>query len=172
VGICAFSGGNPHNTLSPIASKDGDEYTMDIILRNNITTEEYPDGVYHAHPEYFNIKKEGIGLIEAMGLFILPGRLKRQTAEIEKILTGEVKYNPVALEDANHDLHVHRFMIDALVKEAGGKVEGTVASALVTGYINRVCANILRCTAVFKDDDAGVNAFEKFTRSAGFEIKK
>jgi galactose-1-phosphate uridylyltransferase len=63
-------------------------------------------------------------------------------------------------------------MIDALVKEAGGKVEGTVASALVTGYINRVCANILRCTAVFKDDDAGVNAFEKFTRSAGFEIKK
>ena len=67
-----------HNSLSPVCRKVKNTYIIDMILRNNRTSEEYPDGIFHAHPEYHNIKKEGIGLIEAMGLFILPGRLKKQ----------------------------------------------------------------------------------------------
>lgn len=168
VGIFANTDGARHNTLSPIATKKGDEYTMDIILRNNLTTEEYPDGVYHAHPEYFNIKKEGIGLIEAMGLFILPGRLKRQTAEIEKILTGErtdEKYN-----NEGDDLYVHRHMISSLKEKAKGVASKDKATALVTDYINEVCAKILECTAVFKRNETGKKAFVKFVETCGFKF--
>jgi len=171
VGICAFSGGNPHNTLSPIATKNGDEYTVDVILRNNLTTDEYPDGVYHAHPEYFNIKKEGIGLIEAMGLFILPGRLKRQTAEIERILTGEVEYTIEQLNSPDFDLYVHRDMIATLKATAGGRVSREDANRLVTDYINNVCAKILECTAVFKRNKVGRAAFFRFAAHCGLSIK-
>ena len=87
--ILAFTGETPHNASSPIVRKAGEEYSIDLILRNNRTSEEYPDGIFHAHPEYHNIKKEGIGLIEAMGLFILPGRLKKQLAMIADILCGK-----------------------------------------------------------------------------------
>ena len=169
-GIYAETDGIQHNTLSPIASKDGEYYVMNIILRNNITSEEYPDGVFHAHPEYFNIKKEGIGLIEAMGLFILPGRLKRQTAEIEKILTGEVSLDEKALCEGD-DLYVHRDMICALKKEAGGKVDRESARSLVTNYINRVCASILDCTAVFKrNTKEGREGFLDFAKVCGLEV--
>jgi len=171
VNVYAFTDDTPHNTLSPIATKNGDEYTVDVILRNNLTTEEYPDGMFHAHPEYFNIKKEGIGLIEAMGLFILPGRLKRQTAEIEKILTGEVEYNPTELAKEDNDLYVHRNMIATLVEKANGKVTASQANALVTDYINNVCAKILECTAVFKHDEKGEKSFIAFADSCSFKIK-
>ena len=78
-----------------------------MILRNNITSSEYPDGVFHAHPEYHNIKKEGIGLIEAMGLFILPGRLKKQLYEIAEILCKKA-----VLEERLEGLLVHKNMIE------------------------------------------------------------
>ncbi len=168
--IYAFTDGVPHNTLSPIASKEGEEYVMNIILRNNLTTEEYPDGVFHAHPEFFNIKKEGIGLIEAMGLFILPGRLKRQTAEIEKILTGEVILDEKTLVEGD-DLYVHRDMISILKKKANGKVEKDIASSLVTAYINEVCAKILDCTAVFKKTKQGEKGFVDFALSCDLKTK-
>ena len=83
--IFSSTNGVRHNSLSPVARKTEKGYIIDIILRNNRTSKEYPEGIFHAHPEYHNIKKEGIGLIEAMGLFILPARLKRQLEEIAKI---------------------------------------------------------------------------------------
>lgn len=97
--ILAFTGDTPHNASSPIVRMVGNEYSVDLILRNNRTSERYPDGIFHAHPEYHNIKKEGIGLIEAMGLFILPGRLKKQLAMIADILCGREKYDEQALSD-------------------------------------------------------------------------
>ena len=145
---------------------------MDIILRNNITTEEYPDGVFHAHPEYFNIKKEGIGLIEAMGLFILPGRLKRQTAEIEKILTGESVYDYADLCNQDNDLYVHRDMIKGLKEKYPNAITSQQATDAVTDYINKVCAAILECTAVFKKTEEGNAAFVRFAESVGFELCK
>ena len=75
-----------HNAITPILRKEEGRYIFDIILRNNRTDERYPDGIFHAHPEHHNIKKEGIGLIEAMGLLILTGRIKKQLEEVENIL--------------------------------------------------------------------------------------
>lgn len=163
-GIYAETDGVKHNSLSPVCRKDGDNYIMDIILRNNITSEEFPDGVFHAHPEYHNIKKEGIGLIEAMGLFILPGRLKKQLAEIAEILCGKVKYDEAALGDKDNYLYVHRDMIKSLVNE-GLSDTFVKAEKRVIGRVNEVCKNILYNTAVFKKDEVGVKGFDEFLAS-------
>ena len=76
--VFAETDGEPHNTITPIARKKGDMYELDLTLRNNVTTEEHPLGVYHPHAEYHHIKKENIGLIEVMGLAVLPARLKEE----------------------------------------------------------------------------------------------
>ena len=82
--------GEPHNTITPIARKRDDLFELDLTLRNNITTEENPLGVYHPHAEYHHIKKENIGLIEVMGLAVLPARLKEELALLEEyILEGK-----------------------------------------------------------------------------------
>ncbi len=156
-----------HNAVTPIARKNGDKYIVELILRNNITTEQYPDGVYHVHPEFQNIKSESIGLIEAMGLFILPGRLDRQLAEVEKYLTREVVYNRQILAP---DMKIHADMIERLMKENPkcSKVEATLA---IKDEVNRVCEGILDNTAVFKKDEKGVEAFDKFLAFAGINIR-
>ena len=88
--IFSETNGVPHNTITPIARKRGDLFELDLVLRNNITTEEFPLGVYHPHPEYHHIKKENIGLIEVMGLAVLPARLQMEMAELERrILQNE-----------------------------------------------------------------------------------
>ena len=84
--IFAETNGEPHNTITPIARKNGDMYELDLVLRNNITTEEFPLGVYHPHQELHHIKKENIGLIEVMGLAVLPSRLKEELNLLEEYL--------------------------------------------------------------------------------------
>jgi len=162
--IFAETDGLPHNASAPVCRKSGKNYVFDIILRNNITNETYPDGVFHAHPEYHNIKKEGIGLIEAMGLFILPGRLKKQLADIADILCGNVKYDKDALAKEDNPLYVHRDMIEYLVAKGYSK-DFESASQRVTDRVNEVCKNILFNTAVFKDDAVGEKGFVKFLNS-------
>lgn len=152
-----------HNTLSPIARiLPGGKYCLEIILRNNRTDEQYPEGIFHAHPEYHNIKHEGIGLIEAMGLFILPGRLKREMQEIASCLTGEQAYDMQAFENSEHPLFVHRNAIQNLVQTYGTELSKEQAEKTVVSYINDVCKNILYNTAVFKKDEAGQAAFLRF----------
>ena len=165
VGILSHSGDTPHNTLSPIARRIGDRYVIDMILRNNRTDETYPDGIYHAHPEYHNIKKEGIGLIEAMGRFILPGRLKTQLADVADILAGKVAYDAAAIAKEEHPLSVHAEMIASLVAKHGTALSLTEAETVVRDHVNRVCAAILDNTAVFKRDEAGLAAFDRFLTS-------
>ena len=166
--ILSHTGDVPHSTLSPICRKEGDTYIFTMILRNNRTSEQYPEGIFHVHPEYLNIKSEGIGLIEAMGLFILPPRLKRQLSEIEDILCGKAKYDPASLENPANDLHIHAAMIQKLV--GGGKAKDkTEAEARVRGYVNKVCAGILDNTAVFKKDENGRKGFAKFMAALGLE---
>ena len=88
--VFAETDGEPHNTITPIARKAGDMFELDLTLRNNITTEENPLGVYHPHAEYHHIKKENIGLIEVMGLAVLPARLKEELELLEEyILEGK-----------------------------------------------------------------------------------
>lgn len=86
--ILAETNGTPHNTITPIARKRGDKYELDLVLRNNITTEIYPDGLYHPHPEHHHIKKENIGLIEVMGLAVLPARLKGEMEALGKAVVN------------------------------------------------------------------------------------
>ena len=141
---------------------------MDMILRNNLTSEEYPDGIFHAHPEYHNIKKEGIGLIEAMGLFILPGRLKKQLNMIAEILCGKEAYDETALSDSSNYLYAHRDMIKELYAKGVAK-DMDEANKRVTDKVNDVCRNILFNTAVFKQDEVGQKGFENFLNANGIK---
>ena len=88
--VYAETDGEPHNTITPIARRRGDAYELDLVLRNNITTEEHPLGVYHPHAKLHHIKKENIGLIEVMGLAVLPARLKDEMADLEQAI-GEIE---------------------------------------------------------------------------------
>ncbi len=171
-GIYAETDGVKHNSLSPVCRKIGKTYVIDMILRNNITSDEYPDGVFHAHPEYHNIKKEGIGLIEAMGLFILPGRLKTQLNMIAEILCGVAPYDEAALNDEKNYLYAHRNMIKELMAEELPKKDMATAEAKVTAKVNDICKNILFNTAVFKKDEEGFKGFVRFLKTAGIELKK
>lgn len=159
--ILSHTGQTRHNTVSPICRKVKNTYLFTLILRNNRTDEQFPDGIFHVHPEYQNIKSEGIGLIEAMGLFILPGRLKRQLDEIEDILCGKTEYDRAALEREDADLYVHRDMIASLLAEGKAK-DKKEAHVRVQDRVNKVCAAILDNTAVFKKDEIGQKGFLKF----------
>ena len=86
--IFAETDGEPHNTITPIARRRGEDYELDLVLRNNITTAEHPLGVYHPHAELHHIKKENIGLIEVMGLAVLPARLKEELSAVANALVS------------------------------------------------------------------------------------
>ena len=164
--IAETDDGVRHNSLAPVCRKVGKDYIFDLILRNNLTNEQYPDGIFHAHPEYHNIKKEGIGLIEAMGLFILPGRLKKQLAMIAEILCGKVEYKPEELENPENYLYAHRNMIKELMvfEKPKDQIE---AEQRVEQKVNEICKNILFNTAVFKSDMSGIQGFNRFLQSVG-----
>ncbi len=169
--ILPYTGETPHNAVSPILRKIGKKYSFTMILRNNRTDERYPDGIFHVHPEYQNIKSEGIGLIEAMGLFILPGRLKRQLEGIAEILCGQTPYDEKALADPQNFLYVHRNMIAKLLSE-GKAADKKQAYARCEEYVNKVCAAILDNTAVFKKDETGKAGFDRFMKELNLkEIK-
>ncbi|MBO5248620.1 MAG: UDP-glucose--hexose-1-phosphate uridylyltransferase [Clostridia bacterium] len=159
--IWSESEGEHHNSCSPVVRKTKDGYVIDLILRNNRVSEQYPDGIFHAHPEYHNIKKESIGLIEAMGLFILPARLNRQLfSEIVPYLCGK-EYRPEALAE---DMQVHTDMISLLLSRYGNRLSEADAREAVRQRVNEVCFEILRNTAVFPETPVGAAAFEAFVR--------
>ncbi len=161
LGIYAESEGEKHNSCSPIVYKTESGYVIDLILRNNQVSQEFPDGIFHAHPQYHNIKKESIGLIEAMGLFILPARLNRQLfTEAVQYLCGK-EYAPETLSD---DMKIHADMISLLLSRHGNRLSVDEAKEAIRQRINEVCFEILRNTAVFPEDAAGASAFESFVK--------
>lgn len=157
-----------HNAVSPIArfNEDG-EYSLDIILRNNRCDEAHPDGIFHVSPDLQNIKKEGIGLIEAMGVFILPGRLSKEAEGIKEFLLGKRQLKE--LSDPNHPLVHHTGMIAQLINDYGTNLSDEDAGQAIENYINKACEKILKCVAIFKDDDKGNKAFLQFMDSLGFK---
>lgn len=164
VEVIAKDENGQHNAITPLARKVDGKYIVELILRNNLTTEKYPDGVYHVHPEYQNIKSESIGLIEAMGMFILPGRLDRQLKEVAAYLKGEKEFKEKELAQ---DMKIHAKMIKKLIKEHGANCSDVEASLAIKEEINDVCAKILDNTSVFKKDAQGEEAFDKFLASVG-----
>lgn len=155
----------PHNTLNPIARMENGKFVLDLILRNNRTDEKHPYGIFHPTEDMHNIKKEGIGLIEAMGTFILPGRLSAEATSIIDILTGKAALNFKEIADEKHPLSKHLPMIVQLVNDKGTALNEEDAGHAVTEYINKTCIKILKCTAVFKDNEEGEQAFSRFMKS-------
>ena len=167
--LCATQNGEEkiqHNAITPILSiNDDGEYQFNLILRNNRTDGEHPYGIFHPRAELHNIKQESIGIIEVMGLFILPGRLAGEMTQIRNILTGKTPLDFKALSDEQHPLHKHLGMITQLVVDNGTACSDEVAENAVTDYINNVCEQILDTTAVFKNDQKGQDAFDEFIHS-------
>lgn len=160
-----------HNAITPIVRKEEDTYIIDLILRNNRTNEKFPDGIFHAAPHLHNIKKEGIGLIEVMGLFILPGRLKKEFEEMKKYLTGKLELDMKAIMEETNPLSKHFGMLMQLVNDNGTKMTPMKAETVIKGYVNKACEEILECTAVFKNTPVGQEAFEKFM-TQGLSLSK
>lgn len=159
-----------HNAVTPIARKEGDNYIIDLILRNNRTDEAHPYGIFHPEERLHNIKKEGIGIIEVMGLFILPGRLKNELETVKDYLTGKINLNLKELNDPENPMYKHAQMIVQLVNDNGANCEKVFADKVVENYVNNACEQILEYTAVFKNDEKGQEAFRKFmTEGLGFK---
>lgn len=167
--ILASTNGEPHNAITPIARFENNKtYVIDMILRNNRTDEEHPYGIYHPTEDMHNIKKEGIGIIEVMGTFILPGRLKNELSEISSILSGETPYDSKSLHSEDHPLIKHADMIDALVNKFGTSNTKENADKILTNYVNETCEKILECTAVFKNTEKGAIGIDKFMQAVGY----
>ena len=153
--IYAKTGGEPHNTITPIARRRGKDYELDLVLRNNITTEEHPLGVYHPHAELHHIKKENIGLIEVMGLAVLPARLKQELAGIEHAILAGV---PLMGELQKHEAWVKELMDKQMFTPE------TTASILKM-EVGKVFAQVLEHAGVFKRNPEGAAAFDRFVAS-------
>ena len=152
--IFAQTDGEPHNTITPIARRRGGDYELDLVLRNNITTEEHPLGVYHPHAELHHIKKENIGLIEVMGLAVLPSRLKGELAALkEAILSGaDIGADPV--------LSKHAPWVEELKTRHCFTPENT--AAILEEEVGQVFRQVLEHAGVYKHTTDGKAAFLRF----------
>ena len=155
-GVLAYSGDTPHNTITPIARRRGEDYELDLVLRNNRTTEEHPLGLFHPHGEYHHIKKENIGLIEVMGLAILPPRLLAETELLEQALKEPVKAQEIL---ARPEMEKHQAWFEEL--QAQGAGEGDTRRKIQES-IGQVFGKILGNAGVFKDTEEGREAFRRF----------
>ncbi len=159
--IYAETDGEPHNTITPIARKNGEFFELDLVLRNNIATEEFPLGVYHPHQELHHIKKENIGLIEVMGLAVLPSRLKDELALLgEYIVEGK---------DINSDETIakHARWVEEFLPKYGSVTADNVEEILKS-EVGLVFERVLEDAGVYKCTEEGRKFFERFLKSVGF----
>lgn len=163
--VLAETDGTPHNTITPILRKVGQVYKLNLVLRNNRTSEEHPLGIFHPHAPLHHIKKENIGLIEVMGLFILPGRLKTELAELNGYLTGE---KPMVQPDESDASCKHFPWVEGIVKAHGLCASSEEAEALLRAEVAKVCAQVLADAGVFKQDENGLAGFKRFAASIGY----
>ena len=155
--IFAETDGTPHNTITPIARKRDGKFELDLVLRNNITTEQYPDGVYHPHPEHHHIKKENIGLIEVMGLAVLPARLKSEMENLAKAIVENADIR------ADEVLEKHADWVDML--KAKHDITAENVDSIIKEEIGIVYSEILEQCGVFARDEKGRAQLKKFTES-------
>ncbi|WP_309120938.1 UDP-glucose--hexose-1-phosphate uridylyltransferase [Paenibacillus sp.] len=166
--IRAFTGETPHNTITPIARLTANgEYELDLVLRNNRTTEEHPEGLFHPHRELHHVKKENIGLIEVMGLAVLPGRLKEELEAIAALLTGQSS-DEAWRADADHALHKHAAWIDRLLDAHGTALSASDAERLLQDEVGGIFLRVLTDAGVYKQDEKGQAAFAAFLASMGY----
>ncbi|EOT42697.1 UDP-glucose--hexose-1-phosphate uridylyltransferase [Enterococcus dispar] len=151
VSIKAYSeDGTAHHTVTPIARKNGELYEVDLVLRDNNVSAEFPDGIFHPHPDVQHIKKENIGLIEVMGLAVLPPRLLPELLEVEKYV----------LNMPNEIAAYHKVWADEMMLRHEFKKEN--AMAVIREEVGQIFARVLEDAGVFKRDVVGQNAFLRF----------
>jgi len=154
--IFAETDGEPHNTITPIARKNGDMYELDLVLRNNITTEEHPLGVYHPHAELHHIKKENIGLIEVMGLAVLPARLKNEMQQLADVLVTK----GVSAVRSDPALEKHADWTEEFCSRR--TVNADNVHEVIRDEIGKVFAKVLEHAGVYKRTPEGEAAFDRF----------
>jgi len=152
--IFAETNGEPHNTITPIARHRDGKYELDLVLRNNITTEEHPLGVYHPHAELHHIKKENIGLIEVMGLAVLPARLKGELAALADAL---VEGRDVT---GDEELSKHGHWVEEMRKKYSFTRENV--DEILRREVGAIFAKVLEHAGVYKCDEQGREAFQRF----------
>ena len=155
VDVFAETNGEPHNTITPIARRRGSDFEIDLVLRNNRTTEEYPLGIFHPHNKLHHIKKENIGLIEVMGLAVLPGRLK---GEMDSLRTALLEGKDIRKDEvlAKHADWVDEFMAK---HESFNKDN---AEEIIRQEIGLVFSEVLTDAGVYKDDENGRKGILRF----------
>ncbi|MDU7240308.1 UDP-glucose--hexose-1-phosphate uridylyltransferase [Clostridium sp.] len=149
----------PHNTITPIARKDGEFYVLDLVLRNNRTSEEYPDGIFHPHKELHNIKKENIGLIEVLGLAVLPARLKDELEIIKLALVNDTDdiYN-------NEEMKIHLNWYEE-IKRNNPSINKENVDYIIEKEVGKVFSKVLEHCGVFKWDEDGKEAMQRYINS-------
>ena len=153
--IYAETDGEPHNTITPIARKVGDIYELDLTLRNNITTEEHPLGVYHPHAQYHNIKKENIGLIEVMGLAVLPARLKEELEILADYLAEGKDIR------SNEKIEKHAAWAESFLPKYKNITRENVMDILKE-EVGQTFVHVLEDAGVYKCTEEGRKAFMRF----------
>jgi UDPglucose--hexose-1-phosphate uridylyltransferase len=159
--VLAFSDDVPHNTITPIARRRGNLFEIDLVLRNNRTSDEHPMGIFHPHAEVHHIKKENIGLIEVMGLAVLPGRLKEELSELASVLVRNDAEEEIKQRDGIVK-HLHWAME---LKENHPELSEENVLPILKEEVGKVFAAILEHAGVFKRDDEGQQAFDRFMNS-------
>ena len=178
--IYAETDGEPHNTITPIARCRDGVYELDLVLRNNITTSEHPMGVYHPHKELHHIKKENIGLIEVMGLAVLPARLKGEMADLETVIRKAFEETDdkeaavrkaVELLQGDENLNKHADWVSRWLPGAAeeGRTEGEALEAAVQEEIGKVFCRVLEDAGVYKCTEEGREAFARFLKELSME---
>ena len=157
VQILAESDGTPHHTITPIARKRDGQFELDLVLRDNQTSPEHPDGIYHPHKDVQHIKKENIGLIEVMGLAILPPRLKEEVEQVAAYLVGK----DVLVAD------YHQEWADELKGSHPGLTDKDQALEIVQESVGKIFARVLEDAGVYKQTEEGQAAFMRFVEQVG-----
>jgi UDPglucose--hexose-1-phosphate uridylyltransferase len=162
--IIAYTGDTRHNTITPIARMRNGEYEVDLVLRNNRTSNEHPLGIFHPHADAHHIKKENIGLIEVMGLAVLPARLKSELAEVENYLLGK----PNSIES------YHILWANEIKEKYENQLLGAKVKEIVQKEVGIKFLRVLENAGVFKRDEKGQKAFKKFITEAlnGVQVNK
>ena len=156
--IYAYTDNEPHNTITPIARKRGDMYELDLALRNNITTKECPMGLYHPHNELHHIKKENIGLIEVMGLAVLPSRLKEEMEILKDYIVNKKDI------ESNEKIAKHAEWVYEFSKKYDS-INSENVESILREEIGLVFLKVLEDAGVFKQTEEGIRAFTRFIES-------
>ena len=156
--VYAYTDNEPHNTITPIARKRGDNFELDLVLRNNITTQEHPLGVYHPHAKLHHIKKENIGLIEVMGLAVLPARLKEEMAQLKAGILSGADFR------ADELLAKHADWVEEFAPKYE-KIDASNIDGIIEKEIGLVFMEVLEDAGVYKRTPEGQAAFDRFIES-------